>query len=119
MLDAGSGLVLGRLDDNRRHFVSAISSLFNLRVTSLTACRQFLCGASRKDGKPTREAEGGSYCHLLSHGGGKGVSVAIPFLQTCPDSCVVLDFKGELARIFADSAARWDMTCDFLISSSS
>jgi type IV secretion system protein VirD4 len=34
-------------------------------------------------------------------GGGKGVSFVIPFLQTCPDSCVVIDFKGENALITA------------------
>ena len=31
-------------------------------------------------------------------GVGKGVSCVIPFLLDCPESCVVVDFKGELAR---------------------
>jgi type IV secretion system protein VirD4 len=30
-------------------------------------------------------------------GGGKGVSIVIPHLMTCAESCVVLDFKGENA----------------------
>ena len=30
-------------------------------------------------------------------GVGKGVSCVIPFLLDCRDSCVVVDFKGELA----------------------
>jgi type IV secretion system protein VirD4 len=34
-------------------------------------------------------------------GAGKGVSLIAPFLFTCEESCVVLDFKGELARLTA------------------
>jgi type IV secretion system protein VirD4 len=35
-------------------------------------------------------------------GGGKGVSFVIPDLQTCPNSKVCIDFKGDLARLTAD-----------------
>src|SRR5262249_30209775 len=34
-------------------------------------------------------------------GGGKGVSCVIPFLKTCPDSSVVVDYKGENCKITA------------------
>src|SRR5262249_3456758 len=36
-------------------------------------------------------------------GVGKGVSCVIPFLMTCPDSMVVVDFKGENARLTANT----------------
>jgi type IV secretion system protein VirD4 len=103
MLDAGSGLVLGRLEDNRRHFVSAISSLFNLRVNSLTACRQFLSALRGKMGSQLVKLNAVHTAIFAPTGVGKGVSIVVPFLQTCPDSCVVLDFKGELARLTADT----------------
>ena len=35
-------------------------------------------------------------------GVGKGVSCILPFLLTCPESCVVVDFKGENAKITAE-----------------
>lgn len=35
-------------------------------------------------------------------GAGKGVSVAVPFLLTSAESCVVTDFKGELASLTAE-----------------
>jgi type IV secretion system protein VirD4 len=40
-------------------------------------------------------------------GGGKGVSFVVPFLQTCPDSCVVIDFKGENAALTAAHRERF------------
>lgn len=39
-------------------------------------------------------------------GGGKGVSIVLPFLQTCSESCVVIDFKGENALITAKHRER-------------
>ena len=74
MLDAGSGLVLGRLEDNRRHFVSAISSLFNLRVNSLTACRQFLSALRGKMGSQLVKLNAVHTAIFCPTGGGKGVS---------------------------------------------
>lgn len=35
-------------------------------------------------------------------GQGKGTSFVIPFLRTCSNSCVVVDFKGENARLTAE-----------------
>lgn len=39
-------------------------------------------------------------------GGGKGVSFVIPFLLECPDSCVVIDPKGENAKLTAKRRRR-------------
>src|SRR5579864_4377794 len=49
MLDARSGLILGRLTETRRHFVPALKTLFNRQVDAMTACRQFFA-ALRKPG---------------------------------------------------------------------
>ena len=35
-------------------------------------------------------------------GVGKGVSFVIPFLLSCPEAAVVVDFKGENARLTAE-----------------
>ncbi|HVS70803.1 MAG TPA: type IV secretory system conjugative DNA transfer family protein [Phycisphaerae bacterium] len=40
-------------------------------------------------------------------GGGKGVSCVIPFLLTCQDSCVILDVKGENARLTAEHRRKY------------
>jgi type IV secretion system protein VirD4 len=66
MLDAKSGLILGRVGKNIVRLPQAVH-------TSIFA--------------PT--------------GVGKGVSCIMPFLLTCEESCVVVDFKGEL---FAETA---------------
>lgn len=39
-------------------------------------------------------------------GVGKGVSCVIPFLLTCPESCVVIDFKGENYKLTAEHRKR-------------
>ena len=39
-------------------------------------------------------------------GVGKGVSCVIPFLKTCPESAVVVDFKGENAQLTAKHRGR-------------
>lgn len=39
-------------------------------------------------------------------GAGKGVSLVIPFLLTCPYSCFILDFKGELYEATAEARKR-------------
>src|ERR1700728_257364 len=101
MLDAQSGLILGRLTDTRRRLLPALISLCNNRVDAFTACREFL-GALRKPQAVLAKLNAVHTAVFAPTGVGKGVSLVVPFLQTCPDSCVVVDFKGELARLTAD-----------------
>lgn len=102
MLDAKSGLILGRLTVTRTRFLPAIKGLFSLRVDAMTACRQFLSTLRSKPQNVLVKLNAVHTAFFAPTGVGKGVSVAIPFLQTCRDSCVVVDFKGELARLTAD-----------------
>jgi type IV secretion system protein VirD4 len=102
MLDARSGLILGRMTDNRRHFLPALRSLFNPRVDSQTACRQCIAALRNQNAKQLVKLNAVHTAVFAPTGVGKGVSLVVPFLQTCSDSCVVVDFKGELARLTAD-----------------
>jgi type IV secretion system protein VirD4 len=79
MLGASSGLILGRVMEQGQKKPGEIVRLPN------ASCHTLVCS-------PT--------------GGGKGVSMIIPFLLTCPDSCVVIDFKGENALLTAEHRAR-------------
>jgi type IV secretion system protein VirD4 len=100
MLDASSGLILGRLTDKKRRFLPALATLFDLRIDAATACRRFLVSL-RKPGNAIVRLNAVHTAVFAPTGVGKGVSLVVPFLQTCRDSCVVLDFKGELVRLTA------------------
>ncbi len=101
MLDARSGLILGRSTDTRRRFLPALGALFNRQVDAMAACRQFLA-ALRKPGSLLVKLNAVHTAVFAPTGVGKGVSLEIPFLLSCEDSCCVVDFKGELARLTAD-----------------
>jgi type IV secretion system protein VirD4 len=101
MLDGKSGLILGRLTETRRRLLPALIALVDKRVDAFTACRQFLA-ALRKSGSVLVKLNPVHVAVFAPTGVGKGVSMVVPFLETCPDSCVVVDFKGELARLTAD-----------------
>ena len=104
MWDSGRGLVLGRmLSTSKRSLRKAVGQLFNPLVTSAIACAEFLEPGRRTGKMKTGELvwlSGAVHTSVFAPtGAGKGVSLVIPFLQTCPDSCVVVDFKGDLAKI--------------------
>lgn len=102
MIDAKSGLILGRIKDSRRHFLQALKTLFNWKIDPLIACRQFLASLAKQGNKMLVKLNAVHVAIFAPTGVGKGVSLVIPFLQTCKDSCVVIDFKGELARLTSD-----------------
>jgi type IV secretion system protein VirD4 len=83
MLGATRGLILGRLPQRHRFFGSTIAGIrhSDALVRLPHAVHVAIFG-------PT--------------GAGKGVSFVLPTLLTNPESCVVLDFKGELARQTAE-----------------
>ena len=98
----GKGLILGRAADSRSGAMVATKALFDPRVDSRLACEQFLA-IFRKPAEPLVTLSNAVHTAVFAPTGvGKGVSFVIPFLETCPDSCVVIDFKGELAKLTGD-----------------
>lgn len=107
MLDAGSGLILGRLPIRRKpNLFVAIAKLFHWRLAAAQGCEKFWA-AFRKPKPPLVRLPRAIHTAVFSpSGGGKGVSCVIPFLMTCQDSCVVVDFKGENAKLTAEHRRR-------------
>jgi type IV secretion system protein VirD4 len=105
LVNTREGLILGRLPEGPRPLLPAVRALFDRRVGSHAACLQFLTprqGRPRPDG--TDLIRLGRSVHSVVFaptGSGKGVSCILPFLLDCPDSCVVVDFKGENAKLTA------------------
>ena len=113
MLDARSGLIIGRLaDGGKPPLLKAACGLFSLRVMSKEACQRFLDAMrffNRAKTYPAlvRLPHAIHTAIFAPTGTGKSTSLAIPFLLTCEDSCVVVDLKGELApTISAASSIR-------------
>jgi type IV secretion system protein VirD4 len=98
---SGRGLMVGRvLGATRPSILAATLGLMNPFVRSADATGRFLRAIFPKvDVNPSlvRLSQAVHIAALCPSGGGKGVSLAIPFLLDCPDSCCVVDFKGELA----------------------
>ena len=99
MLD-GPGLIVGRVWGQKS--LKGFLSLFNPRVVSAVACQQFLAMWLKSEPSLVRLSNAVHTMVVSPTGGGKGVSFVIPHLLTCPDSMVVVDFKGENARLTAE-----------------
>jgi type IV secretion system protein VirD4 len=112
LLGARTGLILGRLTgDGKLPLSTALLGLLNPAVSSKEACEEFL--ASVRTGRRTAINPAlvrlPNVVHLAAFsptGGGKGVLCVIPFLQTSAESGVVVDFKGENARLTAEHRRR-------------
>lgn len=102
MLDADSGLILGRLLYASATEKPRLSSLFAWGVSSTEACQRFWLAAHRKQTGLVRLPRAIHTAVFSPSGGGKGVSCVIPFLLNSTESCVVVDFKGENARLTAN-----------------
>jgi type IV secretion system protein VirD4 len=87
------GLLIGRLSVRKQSYWR----LFNPRVNSLDACMSFW--GERKN--PLVRVNTIHAAVFAPTGVGKGVSFVIPHLLTCPESTVVVDFKGENYRATA------------------
>jgi type IV secretion system protein VirD4 len=106
MVNASEGLILGRLESPPPSVWAGIRALFSRR-SSLEACQTFLQALRRKPSNDMVRLS--KACHIAVFappGMGKGVSVVIPYLLTCEDSMVVVDFKGELAKETAEFRKR-------------
>jgi type IV secretion system protein VirD4 len=106
-LREGDGLIVGHID-GRISRLGGIKAVFDSRLTARDACRKFLTALYQKHPRQLVRLNDAVHTAVFAPtGAGKGVSCVIPYLLTCPDSMVVLDFKGELVNLTA--AARQEM----------
>lgn len=101
MLTAETGLILGRIR-TRRRVGAAFESVLAMRKPSSQACAEFLGLFQRPRDEIVRLPQAIHTAVFAPSGVGKGVSCVIPFLLECRESCVVIDFKGENARLTAE-----------------
>lgn len=111
MLGTSTGLILGRVPSDGIPIASAVKALLNLRLNAKDACREFFANINprkRKQGRLARLSSTSVHTSVyVPTGGGKGVSLIVPFLLTNDDSCVIVDGKdGELARLTAAARKR-------------
>jgi type IV secretion system protein VirD4 len=101
LLGAGRGLIIGRVAGWRGdNPVQKMTTLFKASVPPKEACERFMAKKKRKDGGDVvRLADAVHTAVFAPTGVGKGVSCVVPFLLTSRESCVVVDYKGELAKI--------------------
>jgi type IV secretion system protein VirD4 len=100
MVDGDRGLILGRIAPMRRTLAERIQRLFNRGLSAKEACRQFWDKGRRS---PIARLPNAIHTVVFApSGAGKGVSFVVPFLMSEPGSCVVVDFKGELASLTAE-----------------
>lgn len=106
MLGGETGLIIGQVSTQRPSFIRALRDLFDSRVPAAEACERFVF--SMRKLQPFHKAatvrlnRAVHTAVFAPTGVGKGVSLVVPFLLECPDSCVVIDPKGENARLTAD-----------------
>ncbi len=105
MFSDASGLPLGRMQQPRISVLAATRALYDRRIPCFLACEQFVFALRKLQPPPppqlVRLAKAVHVAVFAPTGVGKGVSCVIPHLLTCPDSMVVVDFKGENAKLTA------------------
>jgi type IV secretion system protein VirD4 len=95
------GLILGRIE-GKVSKGRGIRALFDRSLDDKAACQRFVQAFQRKQPPRLLRLKDAVHTMIVAPTGvGKGVSCVIPFLMDCPDSCVVVDFKGENARLTA------------------
>lgn len=92
------GLPIGWMT-GRQSLSKTISRIMSAKENSRTACQAFFSGLTGKLHLPISLNRVVSTLVFAPTGAGKGVSIILPFLFLCRDSAVVLDFKGENARL--------------------
>lgn len=103
MLGGGNGLIVGHIEDKPSK-LKGFKALFNRRLTAREAVRCYLESCQRKPSRQLARINTAEHVAVFAKtGAGKGVSCVVPFLLTNNESCVVVDFKGELSRITADA----------------
>jgi type IV secretion system protein VirD4 len=97
---SNAGFLIGEMESSRPSLLSAAMALFHPGVESSAASLYFLASMRTRQKQLVRIPVVHTAIFAPT-GVGKGVSCVIPHLLTCPDSCVVVDFKGENARVTA------------------
>ena len=97
----GDGLIVGHIEGKPTR-IDGVRALFNSNIWPRQACQRFLAAWQRKPPKYVVRLTNAVHTAVFAPTGvGKGVSCVIPHLLTCPDSMIVVDFKGENARLTA------------------
>jgi len=108
MIEARRGLILGRLLGSAKvGLMSGIKGLLDARLKAKDACRRFFSALQRRQPAPlVRLPQAITSVCFAPPGAGKSTGLVIPFLLTCEESCVVIDFSGELALATAEARRR-------------
>jgi type IV secretion system protein VirD4 len=103
----GRGLILGRIDGPMSRW-SGLRALFNPRLPPRESCQRFLMAFQSRARKPVVRLTTAVHTAVFAPtGAGKGVSCVIPLLLTdCSESTIVVDYKGELAKLTAHARRR-------------
>jgi type IV secretion system protein VirD4 len=95
----GNGLIIGRTKGKPSQR-GAIGALFNRKISAEAACKEFLAAFKMKPVPPLVRLNNAVHTAVFAPTGvGKGVSCVLPFLLECEESCVVIDPKGENAKL--------------------
>jgi len=110
-MTGGHGLPIGLVESKPPGFLQSLRNLFDKRIPAFVACLAFMRSMRVFESKePASEAirlnRAVHTAVFAPTGAGKGVSLVIPFLLSCRDSCIVIDPKGENAKISADARRR-------------
>jgi type IV secretion system protein VirD4 len=108
MIDATRGLFLGRLCGPAQvGLKAAYRALLDRKLGARDACRRFFAALRRRrEGPLVRLPQAINTAVFAPVGAGKSTGLVIPFLLSCEESCVVIDFKGELALATAEARRR-------------
>ncbi len=99
------GLPIGWMTE-RQSLSKTFRRLMTAKEGSKAACHSFWSGLAGRLYLPIALKRVVSTLVFAPTGAGKGVSVILPFLFRCRDSVVVLDFKGENARLSGEFRKR-------------
>jgi type IV secretion system protein VirD4 len=109
MIDARRGLILGRLLGTAKvGLMAGIKALLDGKCKPADACGQFFTALQQKQ-QPAplvRLPHAITSVCFAPPGAGKSTGLVIPFLLSCEESCVVIDFSGELALATAEARRR-------------
>lgn len=104
----GSGVIIGTIP-GRPSRMEGLRALFSRRLPASDAVTAFLQTCQRSGHQPQNLVTLTHSVHtavFAPSGAGKNVSCVYPLLLTCPEPCIVLDFKGENARITGPHRAK-------------
>ena len=104
MIGAKNGLMLGRIEAERNWGRAIWRVITNWPAKE--SCNGFLKLFRKNEGEIVRLSQAVHTAVFAPTRVGKGVSCVIPFLLTCEESCVVIDFKSELAALTAEHRRR-------------